>query len=299
MKKTLIALAALGVVGAASAQVTISGDLSYGYATKKDAGTSVVTQGFGMRSSNITFGVSEDLGGGLSIKGSAGMDSVRGNNSITGNSASLTLSGGFGTLTLNAGEEICNGIVGQAAGANIDDMDIGFDCVASDAADNFIYALPAMGAFSAKVLVGNDTGGYGAGTHSGTTYYLNYADGPVKAGVDLTSYPSATGKNNRTRMTASYDAGMAVISLGSSKGGVTSGNKADQTVWGVSVPMGATTIGVGYGSHTSTAKVAATGVNVTYALSKSTTLTFTSTNSNATAAAAMKKRTEVYLKKAF
>jgi hypothetical protein len=298
MKKTLIALAALGVVGAASAQVTISGDLSYGYATKKDAGTSVVTQGFGMRSSNITFGVSEDLGGGLSIKASAGMDSVRGNNSITGNSASLALSGGFGTLILNAGEETCNGIVGQAAGANIDDMDIGFDCGGADASDNFIYALPAMGAISAKVLVANDTGGYGAGTHNATVYYLDYADGPFKAGVNLTAYPSATGKNNRTRMTASYDAGMAVISLGSSKGGVASG-KNDQTVWGVSLPMGATTIGVGYGSATTTSKVAATGINVTYALSKSTSVTFTSTNSNSTTAAQMKKRTEVYLKKAF
>jgi len=301
MKKTLIALAALGVVGAASAQATISGDVSFGWAGKKQDDNSVVTQGFGARSGNITFGVSEDLGGGLSLSASAGIDSVRGNDSITGNGLSIAVSGGFGSLAMNAAEESCNGIVGQAGGANIADLTIGFECGATG--DNMVYTFPAFGPITAKVLVGNGTSGYGTGTYSASTYYLNYAEGPVKAGVDLTTYASA-GTSNRTRMTASYDMGMAVLSVGNSKGGTTTTTvKNDQTTWGVSLPMGATTFGVGGATRTygsSNSKVSATGIVATYALSKTTSVTFTNASATGTIpASGMKKRSEIYIKKTF
>jgi len=298
MKKTLIALAALGVVGAASAQATVSGDISFGFAGAKNGTTDIVTQGFGTRSGNITFGVSEDLGGGLSVKASAGIDSVRANDDITGNGANLTVSGGFGSLALNGAEESCNGIVGQAGGANIDDLNIGFDCGATG--DNMVYTAPAFGPVTVKVLVGNGTNGYGTGNYTASTYYLDYAEGPIKAGVDLTTYSAAT-TENRTRIKASYDLGMAVISVGSSRGGVAAGSKNDQSVWGVSIPMGATTVGVGSASATTTAKVSGTGLNVTYALSKQTTLVFTTASATGTmpSATANKKRSEIYLKKAF
>jgi len=297
MKKTLIALAALGVVGAASAQVTISGDLSYGFRGSKVNATNVVTDGFGMRTSNITFSVSEDLGGGLTVSGSMGMDGVNSSTAITGNSGSLSLSGGFGTLTMLAAEESANGIIGNSAGVNIADMDIGFKTAASST-DALVYDMPAMNGVTASVAVFNDTAGFGTGTHLQSIYTVGYATGPLSAKVDMTDY-TAAGKSNRTRINASYDLGMAKFTIGNSRGGVTSG-KNDQTVWGISVPMGAVTLGVGSASANTGTKVTASGVSATYAMSKQTSVVFsTATASGTIPTAGDKKRTEIYIKKAF
>ncbi|MEK9896684.1 MAG: hypothetical protein VW518_09730, partial [Burkholderiaceae bacterium] len=105
----------------------------------------------------------------MSVAASLGMDSVRGNDAITGNTGRITISGGFGSLGLVASEETCNGIVGQGAGANIDDLDIGFDC--GGATDLFTYALPAFGSVTASVLVTDNGSAYGSGGHLATVYY--------------------------------------------------------------------------------------------------------------------------------
>ncbi|MGA0015770.1 MAG: porin, partial [Burkholderiaceae bacterium] len=65
MKKTLIALAALGVVGAASAQITIGGSIGYGVQTSVAGNGSNNTKAhFHMTDADITFSGKEDLGGG-------------------------------------------------------------------------------------------------------------------------------------------------------------------------------------------------------------------------------------------
>jgi hypothetical protein len=306
MKKTLIALAALGVVGAASAQATVSGDISYGHRSSK-SNADVVTKGFGARTGNITFSVSEDLGGGLSVSGSMGIDGVNGDRTITGNSASLKVAGSFGTLALNAGEESCNGVVGQAGGVNLEDINIGFACAAGAAgttghSDNFTYTTPAMGAFTATILVGDDTHGYGSGAKNATVFYVNYADGPIKAGVNWTDYSGNLATfSNRTRATLSYDTGMAVLSTGYSTGGVANGtNKNKQTVFGLSIPMGATTVGIGYAKDDDTNVTKASGINVTYALSKTTSLTLNHASASGTISSGENKSdTQIFLKKVF
>jgi hypothetical protein len=314
MKKTLIALATLGVVGAASAQVTVSGDISYGWKGTKNGTTNVVTQGFGGRTANIVFGVTEDLGGGLSVSASAGIDTALRNDTVTANGASMALSGGFGTVALISGEETANGIVGNGAGVNFADLSIGFEtsrgATSSESAstsDAVVYTLPAMGAVSLGLLIGDSgdgvASGFGNGSSSGqngvTQYIVSYSDGPVAAKVDMTDY-AATGTSNRTRLNASYDLGVAKISIGSSRGGVAAGSKNDQTAWGVTMPMGAVSLGVGGVSATTTAKVSSTGLTATYALSKTTSVVFSTASASGTIPTnGLKKLTEVYLKKAF
>ncbi|MFZ9107620.1 MAG: porin, partial [Burkholderiaceae bacterium] len=70
MKKTLIALAALGVVGAASAQVTISGAAMV--ALQKGSLTGNTTS-FATPDFDINFAANEDLGGGLSVSVATGI----------------------------------------------------------------------------------------------------------------------------------------------------------------------------------------------------------------------------------
>jgi hypothetical protein len=324
MKKTLIALATLGVVGAASAQVTVTGDISYGWKGTKNGTTNVVTQGFGGRTANIVFGVTEDLGGGLSVSASAGIDTALRNDTVTANGASMALSGGFGTVALISGEETANGIVGNGAGVNFADLSIGFEtsrgATSTESAatsDAVVYTLPAMGAVSLGVLIGDSgagaTSGFGSGSSNGNNgvsqYIASYSDGPVAAKVDITDY-AATGTSNRTRISASYDLGVAKISIGNSRGGVAAAAKNDQTVWGVSLPMGAMTIGVGGATRTTAGtvtgvttvgKVSSTGLSLKYAMSKTTTIEMSTASTTGTmpAATSLKRLTEVYLKKAF
>ncbi|MGA1060213.1 MAG: porin, partial [Burkholderiaceae bacterium] len=66
MKKTLIALAALGVVGAASAQVTISGAMAVGIQNT----TAASAAKFHLTDGDINFSAKEDLGGGLTVDAS-------------------------------------------------------------------------------------------------------------------------------------------------------------------------------------------------------------------------------------
>ncbi|MEK9896683.1 MAG: porin, partial [Burkholderiaceae bacterium] len=83
MKKTLIALAALGVVGAASAQITITGQVGFG--VQNVMGTPAAK--FDLTDGDINFSGSEDLGGGLSISASTSIsnEKLRGNSTDANN----------------------------------------------------------------------------------------------------------------------------------------------------------------------------------------------------------------------
>ena len=136
MKKTFICLAAIAASGAAMAQVSITGTLASGYRsgtylttpagvrfdnlagagrtnTAAAAGTTTDSSGLGVDTSEINFGFSEDLGGGMRIKGTLGLSGAdrSGANVInsytgvtsaatSGGDTSLSLTMGAGTLTL-------------------------------------------------------------------------------------------------------------------------------------------------------------------------------------------------------
>jgi len=341
MKKTLIAMAAVAVAGVASAQVTLTGKLSYGYSTshsnKEASGSTTGTDpatapsakdvaGFGVHDGHFTMSGSEDLGGGLSATASMEVLSRGRDTAISGRNASLTVSGGFGSVMMGA-IEAGNGIMGLGqAGAPA----IGLDGKVLSAAANVDivkYTLPTlMEGLTLGVSVtdapGNTTGrsaGYSQG------YAAAFATGALSASIDYTDYkntkstaavngiftkagnktglfnyastdslPSgatviqaakaaANGADKRNRMSFSYDLGVAKVGYGrqnftylaSAAGAAVADNV--QTTMGVSVPMGALTLGLATAksqSAGSSTKTTGTDFGIKYELSKRTAVDF-------------------------
>ena len=127
MKKTLVALAVLAASGASFAQVTMTGEFTWGYkATSNGAGTD--SSGFGVDYSNINFAATEDLGGGTKVSVKMGIDGAdRSGDGVggptSGQDANITLTGGFGKLmlaTMENGQYLGNGIAAAGDPAWID-----------------------------------------------------------------------------------------------------------------------------------------------------------------------------------
>jgi hypothetical protein len=285
-------MAAVAVAGAASAQVTITGSMAVGFAAKSFAnladGTAVRSQaGFGSNGSSITFSASEDLGAGLSVSASVGIDDAEYGGNVTGNGSSVTVAGGFGSVMMAMGEETCDGLSQLGGGARLDGA--GFGC-AANSADFLKYSFPEM-VPGLKLAVGKgdyittssiETANGLGGDVASTTWYADYATGPVSIGLNVTQYDESYGTGNylnKRRVFGSFDLGVAKISAGVQTGGVAQTAKSDRTVIGLSVPMGALTAGIGYGSiktqaagSSTSSTVATTGVNLKYALSKRTAI---------------------------
>jgi predicted porin len=311
MKKTLIALAALASVSAfAQSSVTISGGVAYGYqstTTTADAvaaGTANTTgigapgaaavaalanakaSGFGMDTAAIKLTAVEDLGGGLKATGVISAGGLARGNAVTGEDMSLTLAGGFGSIMMGQ-IEIGSGIRGLAqAGAPVNNMEGEVLAAASAGTDIVKYTAPAMNGFTfsasqteAKgIATGLDTATKGT---SAVTAGVDYAAGPLSAKLDYSDYNSlaAAGTiNNRYRIAASYDLGVAKVGAGIEDqklvaGGT--GTKNKLTMVGVSAPFGAVTLGAAWvkadNNGTAGSKSGST-VGVSYALSKRTSL---------------------------
>ena len=345
MKKTLIAMAAVAVAGVASAQVTLTGKLSYGYSTnhsnKEASGTNAAgtgklatpgTQaakdvaGFGVHDGHFTMSGSEDLGGGLSATASMEVLSRGRDTAISGRNASLTVSGGFGSVMMGA-IEAGNGIMGLGqAGA----PGVGMDGkVLSGAAnvDIFKYTLPNLMEGLTLAVNMTDAPGNTTGRSAGYTqgYAAAFASGAFSASIDYTDYKNtkstaatkgslslaaaphtllaydatevipagatifkaakaaANGADNRNRMSFSYDLGVAKVGYGrqivsylpSAAGAAVNDNV--QTTMGVSVPVGALTLGLATAqsqSDGSSTKTTGTDFGIKYALSKRTAVDF-------------------------
>jgi predicted porin len=300
MKKTLIALAAVAVSSAAMAQVTISGLVGAQFAQEK--GTNGT---FGLHDADLTFTAAEDLGNGMKVTAKATMNFENGRGSSakakkadgtdnadatasTGYTAiedvTIAISGGFGAVTIGR-VEAGNGIIGRGlAGAPVMGADDGIVLAAASNTNIVSYGSPRMAGVQ---LTGNFTQGTGifgsrisnlevAKAESfAVSVGANYAAGPVSAGID---YQQTI---KRIRASASLDLGMAKIGAGME----TKGGAGDNFVVGVSVPMGAVTVGAAYSANTKdrgtnattgkslgTEDATATEVGVSYALSKRTTL---------------------------
>lgn len=181
MKKTLVALAVLAASGAAMAQVSITGNFSFGHVTTVQgkanaAGATATSSGLGVQTSEVYFNVKEDLGGGygLSLKyGMGGLDrsgetstqpyATGSNGPVTGRNGSATLTTPFGAITYGT-NKIADYLNAQAGlGMNIDDLsDLrGNSLLAGRARRDFVqYDLP-VGAYTltaAHLESGNDLG---------------------------------------------------------------------------------------------------------------------------------------------
>jgi len=295
MKKTLIALAAVAVSGAAMAQVTLSGKYAFGF-TSDETNAGINTTGLGVTDGHLTFTASEDLGGGMKISASSEFVSRGRDTTISGRNASMTVSGGFGAVTM--GSVSAGNPVNSYAGGNGRDSET--TIAAASNVDLFQYTLPTMVTGLSVALKKTDPTGAGTVYASNTTgVSLGYTAGALTVGYGLTNYKAASTVDSRTTIGASYDLGMAVVSAGTqtykylSTATVTTDKK--ETVFGITAPVGAN-LSVGITSRkmsqVGTNNISSTDFGATYSLSKRTSINLTneSVKTVGTAASAQLQR---------
>lgn len=285
MKKTLVALAALAATGA-FAQATVTGKLGYSY--QMGADSTARDHGMQMTDGDIVFAASEDLGGGMKVDASSAIKLRGRDTGVAGRNATIGLTTGVGKLTVGA-IEICS-TIDNVAGAPVslyyaqDGAKAPLDgCLNTDIAS---FSAP-VGPVTLGVAYLDSIGGAGAGAGAPFTanlVSLGYSAGALSLGLDHTVFANKTSPLfdglARTRLTASYDLGMAKLGFGHQ---VKNHDVASQTTFSVSVPLGAATVGLAYATRASqdvsaTYGLAAeksrssTAVGVDYALSKLTTV---------------------------
>ncbi len=267
-------MAAVAVAGAATAQVSVTGALGFGWEGVSPAVGGSET-GIKVTDGNVKFSASEDLGGGMSVLTAMDIQSRGRDTTIAGRDASITLVTGFGGFTLGA-VDASNGIIGLGgAGApviGLDGNNPGFGTGVLDGGANVDiakYSLPLGNGIGISVARTDAANGL-KGTNAGNTYGATYSMNAISAAFDYTDAALA----KRTRVSGSYDLGVAKLGAGYQTRkftGATSTNK--QTVLGVSAPYGAFTFGLNYSTNKqSAANISNKGIDlgVSYALSKRT-----------------------------
>jgi len=261
MKKTLIALATVAATTGAMAQVTLSGTFNLDSQNTMAASQNNV----GMGDIILKFAAAEDLGGGLKIAVNTTIQGEGGRGGTTsGNGYGVSLSGGFGALSLN---NYLNGNNLISAGVAVeDDMN---DVIGSYTFRTRLqYTLPTFfPGFSASLRMDETKAGSAvtAATDFVNTstadvnYQLGYATGPFSIniyGAEVAGY---------TDMDASYDAGFAKFMIGSQ-------DADSHNEFAIVAPIGAN---LSAGLHLINSDVTeAVGMRVTYALSKRTNVSF-------------------------
>lgn len=329
MKKSLVALAVLAATGAyAQSSVTLSGTIKAGVAATNYSGSAIPANNGSSTSvsdgsSRFALSGTEDLGGGLRANfrietrfradeagltaGTAGQ--VGGGNTFVG------LSGGFGMVQLGRLDtHYCYGVDQHGSRATALTASscsiLGFvngsaaaNSVATGArlANTIRYTTPAMSGFTAQL-------GYSTGTADGTggvitqmggntmNAQLNYANGPIKAGLSLYKQRSedrtlaaARADQSAYTLMGDYNFGVATVGLTYDNsaietgliGGADSNRKRTAFSIPLTVPMGAGTILATYTrandvrlNGTTVADSGATMISVgyDYALSKRTSV---------------------------
>jgi predicted porin len=253
MKKTLIALAAVAVSGAAFAQATITGSIAFSVqSTVADSKNRL-----DLSDADINFAASEDLGGGMkaSVSTSISNEALRGN-STAANNTTIALSGGFGTI---AYVNVLSGQAKLSAGVSAeDDMS---DLMGGYATVNVLdYTLPSFIPNTSLTLewaAVDDTNMELAGEPA---LIANYAAGPLKVYAEFATDGSAAWD-----IRPSYDLGVAKVALRATK--------SKKTEVAVTAPVGAITLGLHYAKADAVA-AKGTGVSAVYALSKRTSANF-------------------------
>ncbi len=277
MKKTLIALAVLAASGASFAQssVALTGTFGAGYQSYENgavaAGTAN-TSGIGapgaaavaaasnkgispVTDASIKFTVTEDLGGGLkaTAAGQFAMNNSRGGN-LTKEDSSVVLAGGFGTVAFLSTRTSDTAIAANVFASWLPRVSF-YDTVSSRAATDILsYTTPAIlpgltfGLAQAEVTEGAVTS-----TQKANIISADYVSGPLtvkfaqKRTNELTSAQiTANAKKTNAEAAVIYDLGVAKFGVGydgATTGGTAYTSKA-MTSYGVSVPMGAVTLGV-------------------------------------------------------
>lgn len=301
MKKTLIALAVVAASGAAFAQsaVTLSGGYGLAFGQTKigadNSGMQIARQ-----TGNLNVSGTEDLGGGLkasfalttSIGGIATTNTDYTATGVTNRTvlgdrgANVSLSGAFGTAFLGRGNSSVRslwGAIGDVTGlpvvSGISDgaiaaTDAAARVIYGDAFSNYVaYATPSFNGFSGSIAlaptqtpvasagVPNAAIGNDAATKDTMSYTLQYANGPLAAGVNFTDAAQTSGYE-MTTVLASYDFGVAKVGYTFQDIKLNAGTQKPgaANVVTVTVPVGAGSIAAGYGVRA--AKLSAAGDDV-------------------------------------
>ena len=219
---------------------------------------------------------SEDLGGGLSIAASMGIDGIveTGDGTVftKANGNNITLKGGFGSLSMSTGvggdavqldqlTTLGNGTVGTTVG----------------------YTAPAMGPVTLSFTRKSGDAALGAGAggspNSVNIYGVKFADGAIAAGYALLSWNDTTntsGYKNRSVVTASYDAGVAKVSMFTATQTYANGTgNLKNNSFQITAPVGPLAVTFESGSAKAGTATALNGTSfiASYALSKRTALT--------------------------
>jgi predicted porin len=286
MKKTLLALAVLAASGAAFAQsATLSGSYAFGYQSNKTAG--VTTAGIGTDTAAIALTATEDLGGGLKASAKVSLGGMMRDGAGTGEDASVSLSGGFGTIILTTFESD-DGLSRAYAGAPV----IGLDGKVHGGNANIDligYTSPQLapgltvginyvdrGTTTATGLAAGTTGA--AAAQPSSTANVSYGAGPISARFDVTTWTrqgaadvASNTTKNRFRISGNYDLGMVKLGLGYSSLKRTTGTTAKNTTFGVSAPVGPVSLGLVYEKNVDKGVTkSGTSIGAQYNLSKRT-----------------------------
>lgn len=246
MKKTLIALAAIAAVGAASAQVSITGEAAWGFLSKTDtAGAS--TSGFGIDTAQLKFAASEDLGNGMTA--GAGLSLNTGNHGALGggptaDDQSISLTTPMATIALVTTKSA--DWVSQASGAGTWYGLDGRVLSARSARDAFAITLPLATGVTASASYAEPASELGEGTgDKGQNLYnfgLKYATGPATLQAAFLQYNNVTKTSDATtdtvtRLGGKVDLGVATIGAGLQIGKGGAGGTNTQTALSVSAPL--------------------------------------------------------------
>jgi len=281
MKKTLIAMAAVAVAGVASAQVTITGAVAFGFAGDTTT-AGVSTSGYGIDGSSLTFDAKEDLGGGLTVSTNFGMENFNENGTVSGTKASLTVAGGFGSVSMSSSEGgdflPIDGLTANSNGTDADRI-----TYTSPSINGFTLQVTAQDAIQGSTFV---TGADGAactvndgdcdGPSKATTYAVNYTDGPLSVDAVFADFSKHASIDKRTGVKATYNLGIASVMYGQlTQTNIGAANNTESAI-SVTVPMEALSLTVASAKSKTAGSAAKSGTAVTasYALSKRTSIAY-------------------------
>jgi hypothetical protein len=283
-------LAAVAATGGAFAQATLTGALAYGYATNT-SNANVVTSGMGVADASVNFGITEDLGDGMSVSGTMGVYAPGNTAAVTGNDLKLGVKTASGLSVNFASNKSSHYLSGGIAGAGAA-FDYGLDDLVLSGrgyADSVSVSMPvAQGVTLSVSHTEPAVSSYGSGAASSTTQRYNtavlgYKGGALAADVQFRTYDgqistSTTSATQKTRASASYDLGVAKIGAGIDSTTYTAGNVYSESLAGITVPLGKLTLGAQFGQMSTTGYTTnydQTGsiVGAVYNLSKRTYMT--------------------------
>ncbi len=289
MKKTMIALAAIAAVGAASAQVSITGAVAYGYSSTTD-GAGATTAGLGMDTAFLKFSATEDLGGGMKASGNVTLNT--GNYGALASSDDQTISLSMPAVTVTLGQAKGAEYTMAAAGSVVYQTMDGRVLSARSIRDLLSFSIPLAtgltGSLAYQEPSASGTQGLGLGS-VGTTNQavyaagLTYATGPAVLTAAFLQYTNVGStdatSDNVTRLGARANLGMLSFGGGLQIVKQGGGSTNTQASLAASTPLSdALTLGALYSTNNQTGSTLTSGrksgyaLNLNYAMSKRTGL---------------------------